>query len=85
MEGKKRKKGRKEEKKKKREKERKKSSQEVLRNCSPGVEQNNPTLTPGVANLEFSVATAMSQLATNWHPAAVAKPSTFAITGIGTS
>ena len=32
---------------------------------SPGVEQNSPTLTPGVANFECSVATAMSQLATN--------------------
>ena len=30
-----------------------------------GVEQNNPILTPGVANLELSLAYAKSQLATN--------------------
>ena len=29
---------------------------------------------PGVANLAFSEATAISQLATSWHPAAVASP-----------
>ena len=29
---------------------------------------------PGVANCDFVVAMAMSQLATNWQPAAVASP-----------
>ena len=29
---------------------------------------------PGVANCEFAEATAMSQEATSWHPAAVARP-----------
>ena len=29
---------------------------------------------PGVANCELEEATAISQLATNWHPAAVASP-----------
>ena len=46
-----------------------------------GVEQNKPMLTPGVANLADSPAYAKSQLATNWHPAAVAIPLTSAITG----
>src|SRR5699024_12092806 len=36
-----------------------------------GVEQNRPILTPGVANLAEAAATARSQLATSWHPAAV--------------
>lgn len=50
-----------------------------------GVEQNRPTLTPGVAKVDFSDATAMSQLATSWQPAAVATPFTMAMTGTGTS
>ena len=37
-----------------------------------GVEQNRPILTPGVANLAACEATARSQLATSWQPAAVA-------------
>lgn len=53
--------------------------------ATPGVEQNRPTFTPGVAKVDLSVATAMSQLATNWHPAAVAMPFTIAITGTGAS
>lgn len=32
---------------------------------------------PGVANCELEEATAISQLATNWHPAAVARPVNF--------
>ena len=47
-----------------------------------GVEQNRPIFTPGVANSAVSAATARSQLATNWHPAAVATPCTRAITGL---
>ena len=46
-----------------------------------GVEQNKPMLTPGVAKVAFSDATARSQLATSWHPAAVAVPCLPAITG----
>lgn len=53
--------------------------------ATAGVEQNRPILTPGVAKLDFSVATAMSQLATSWQPAAVATPFTMAITGTGMS
>jgi hypothetical protein len=48
-----------------------------------GVEQNIPTFTPGVANQVPSAATARSQAATSWHPAAVAKPWTLATTGWG--
>ena len=48
-----------------------------------GVEQNSPISTPGVAKLAVSEATARSQLATNWHPAAVATPCTAATTGFG--
>ncbi len=39
--------------------------------------------TPGVANLAAVEATARSQLATSWQPAAVATPCTQAITGCG--
>lgn len=53
--------------------------------ATPGVEQNSPTLMPGVAKVDFSVATAISQLATNWQPAAVATPFTIAMTGTGRS
>src|SRR5580698_9518386 len=48
-----------------------------------GVEQNSPISTPGVAKVAAFDATARSQLATNWHPAAVATPWTAAITGLG--
>ncbi len=48
-----------------------------------GVEQNRPRLTPGVAKRAVSAATARSQLATSWQPAAVAMPCTRAITGFG--
>ena len=48
-----------------------------------GVEQNSPMSTPGVANAAASEATARSQLATSWQPAAVAMPCTRAITGCG--
>ena len=48
-----------------------------------GVEQNRPILTPGVAKRAVCDATARSQLATSWQPAAVATPSTAAITGCG--
>ena len=48
-----------------------------------GVEQNSPILTPLTPNRVPSAATAMSQLATSWQPAAVAMPCTSAITGWG--
>ena len=48
-----------------------------------GVEQNSPMLTPGVDRRAVSAATARSQVATSWHPAAVATPWTLAITGWG--
>lgn len=57
----------------------------ALPTATAGVEQNRPTLIPGVPNLDFSVATTTSQLATSWQPAAVAIPLTMAITGTGTS
>ena len=53
--------------------------------ATAGVEQNRPTFTPGVAKVDFSVATAISQLATSWQPAAVAMPFTMATTGTGMS
>jgi len=46
-----------------------------------GVEQKRPILTPGVQKRASAPATARSQLATSWQPAAVATPSTTAITG----
>ena len=49
-----------------------------------GVEQNSPMRTPGVAKRALSAATARSQAATSWQPAAVAIPCTRAITGWGT-
>ena len=48
-----------------------------------GVEQKRPIFTPGVANFAPSAATARSQAATSWQPAAVAMPCTLAITGCG--
>ena len=48
-----------------------------------GVEQNSPMLTPLTPNRVPSAATARSQLATSWQPAAVAIPCTSAITGCG--
>ena len=48
-----------------------------------GVEQNRPISTPGVAKPASVEATARSQLATSWQPAAVATPCTAAITGCG--
>src|SRR5580704_360063 len=45
--------------------------------------QNKPILTPGVLNVALSAATARSQLATSWQPAAAAAPCTQAITGCG--
>lgn len=57
----------------------------ALPTATAGVEQNRPTFTPGVAKVDFSVATAMSQLATSWQPAAVATPFTMAMTGTGMS
>src|ERR1700735_852274 len=50
-----------------------------------GVEQNRPILTPGVANFAVREATARSQLATNWQPAAVAVACTAATTGCGSA
>ena len=46
-----------------------------------GVVQKSPMLTPGVAKVASSAATARSQDATSWQPAAVARPCTRAITG----
>ncbi len=40
---------------------------------------------PEVANLAAREATARSQLATNWQPAAVAVPCTAAMTGCGSA
>jgi hypothetical protein len=48
-----------------------------------GVEQKRPILTPGVAKRAPSAASARSQLATSWQPAAVAMPWTRAMTGLG--
>src|SRR5205085_9234082 len=48
-----------------------------------GVEQNSPILTPGVAKRASDDAIARSQDATSWHPAAVAKACTCAMTGLG--
>src|SRR4051794_35781145 len=49
-----------------------------------GVWQNQPPLPPGAANPAFQAATARSQVATSWQPAAVASPCTRAITTWGT-
>ncbi|CUI32404.1 Uncharacterised protein [Achromobacter xylosoxidans] len=51
--------------------------------ATAGVEQNRPALMPDTANRAVSSATARSQLATSWQPAAVATPRTLAITGTG--
>ena len=48
-----------------------------------GVVQKSPIFTPGVAKAASSAAIARSQVATSWHPAAVAMPCTSAITGCG--
>src|SRR5690349_962646 len=50
-----------------------------------GVWQNQPPLPPGAANPADSAATARSQEATSWHPAAVASACTRATTTCGTS
>ncbi len=50
-----------------------------------GVVQNRPMSTPGVAKVASAPATARSQLATSWQPAAEAAPCTQAITGCGSS
>ena len=50
-----------------------------------GVWQNQPPLPPGAANPADSAATARSQEATSWQPAAVARACTRAITTCGTS
>ena len=41
-----------------------------------GVEQKRPILTPGVAKVACVAATARSQVATSWQPAASAGPCT---------
>ena len=53
--------------------------------ATAGVEQNSPISTPGVAKRAWSDATARSQVATSWQPAAVATPCTTAITGCGSA
>jgi hypothetical protein len=50
-----------------------------------GVWQNQPALPPGSANAADSAATARSQVATSWQPAAVAIACTLATTTCGTS
>ena len=50
-----------------------------------GVWQNQPPLPPGAANPADSAATARSQEATSWQPAAVARACTRAMTTCGTS
>src|SRR4051794_11392070 len=50
-----------------------------------GVWQNQPPLPPGAAKPADSAATARSQEATSWHPAAVARACTRASTTCGTS
>jgi len=52
-------------------------------NATIGVEQKRPRLTPGVAKRASSAASARSQVATSWQPAAVATPCTSAMTGLG--
>ena len=51
--------------------------------ATPGVEQNKPLLIPVVPKAAEAAATAKSQVATSWQPAAVAIPCTLAITGCG--
>ena len=53
--------------------------------ATAGVEQNSPTLIPDTANRALAAATAMSQDATSWQPAAVAIPCTRAMTGTGSA
>lgn len=48
-----------------------------------GVAQKRPTFTPLTAKRASLEATARSQTATSWQPAAVAMPCTRAITGTG--
>jgi hypothetical protein len=51
--------------------------------ATKGVWQNKLALPPGIANPAVSAASARSQVATNWQPAAVARACTLAITGCG--
>ena len=44
--------------------------------ATPGVEQNNPRVIPGVENEDLELAKTISHMATNWQPAAAATPST---------
>ena len=53
--------------------------------ATSGVWQNSPPLPPGMANAASSAATARSQEATSWQPAAVASACTLATTGWGIS
>lgn len=53
--------------------------------ATAGVEQNRPALMPETAKRALSAATARSQLATSWQPAAVATPRTLAMTGTGSA
>ena len=55
----------------------------VRATATSGVWQNSPPFPPGVAKPALSAATARSQLATSWHPAAVARAWTLAQTGWG--
>ena len=68
----------------------KSSSKALLRErflvtATAGVAQNRPRLMPDVAKRAALDATARSQLATSWQPAAVATPCTRAITGCGSA
>ena len=51
--------------------------------ATEGVPQNRPLLMPEVAKVASVEATARSQAATSWQPAAVASAWTLAITGCG--
>ena len=51
--------------------------------ATSGVWQNSPPLPPGIAKPAVSAAMARSHVATNWHPAAVARACTLAMTGCG--
>ena len=51
--------------------------------ATSGVWQNRPPLPPGMAKPALSAATARSQVATSWHPAAVARACTRAMTTWG--
>lgn len=52
-------------------------------NWTPGVEQNNPHLTPGQEKDDLSEAISISHVIANWKPAAAAMPLTTPKVGMG--